>query len=147
MARAGTSIYCEFNLDITCTPPLTSNVTTDPSYTDAVASGFFKHPLSERICILVRLLVLFSIMPIKVDVSRSQFLVLFGLSTGKRNRLSSNAGGLALVTVIHVWQSVKSRSWWLLPTVVAAGMLEIMGWSARLWLSKSPLALTPYEIQ
>ncbi|KIM55354.1 hypothetical protein SCLCIDRAFT_304481 [Scleroderma citrinum Foug A] len=41
---------------------------------------------------------------------------------------------------------VKSRSWWFLPTAVA-GILELLGWSARLWLSKRPLALTPYEIQ
>ncbi|KAG6336213.1 hypothetical protein ID866_2864 [Astraeus odoratus] len=37
--------------------------------------------------------------------------------------------------------------WWLLPTVVTAGLLEILGWSARLWLSKSPTAFKPYEMQ
>ncbi|KAL4063439.1 RTA-like protein, partial [Scleroderma citrinum] len=58
------------------------------------------------------------------------FLVLFSVST-----------------VIHVWQSIKFRMWWALPTLVVSGTLEILGWSSRLWLSKSPLALTPYEIQ
>lgn len=83
---------------------------TAPDVTNASdITGFFKHPLSEPMCIL--------------------FLVLFGLSTA-----------------MHTWQCVKYRSWWFLPTVVT-GMLELLGWSARLWLSKSPLALTPYEIQ
>lgn len=83
----------------------------------------------------------------QVADSRSlQFLVLFGLSTGKQKRLKCSLNGLALVIVIHTWQCVKSRSWWFLPTAVA-GILELLGWSARLWLSKSPLALTPYEIQ
>ncbi|KAI5998513.1 RTA-like protein [Pisolithus orientalis] len=37
--------------------------------------------------------------------------------------------------------------WWLIPTVVLADVLEILGWSARLWSSISPTLLTPFEIQ
>ncbi|KIK24694.1 hypothetical protein PISMIDRAFT_678065 [Pisolithus microcarpus 441] len=37
--------------------------------------------------------------------------------------------------------------WWLIPTVVVAGILEVLGWSARLWSSISPTLLTPFEIQ
>ncbi|KAL4080107.1 RTA1 like protein-domain-containing protein [Scleroderma yunnanense] len=58
-----------------------------------------------------------------------------------------DGGDSTLGIVIHVWQSIKFRMWWALPTLVVSGTLEILGWSSRLWLSKSPLALTPYEIQ
>ncbi|KAI6131735.1 RTA1 like protein-domain-containing protein [Pisolithus croceorrhizus] len=50
-------------------------------------------------------------------------------------------------TVLHISQSWKFRMWWLIPTVVVAGTLEILGWSARLWSSISPTLLTPFEIQ
>ncbi|KAF9237338.1 RTA1 like protein-domain-containing protein, partial [Melanogaster broomeanus] len=53
----------------------------------------------------------------------------------------------ALSTVIHLFQSLKFRMWWLLPTVVFAGIMEILGWSARLWSSKRPRLLMPFEIQ
>ncbi|KAG1873954.1 RTA-like protein [Suillus subluteus] len=35
----------------------------------------------------------------------------------------------------------------MLPTATLAGILEILGWSARLWSSKSPKLITPYEMQ
>jgi len=48
---------------------------------------------------------------------------------------------------VHLLQAVKFRMWWLFPTVILAGVLEILGWSARLWSSISPMLLTPFEIQ
>ncbi|KAI5998516.1 RTA1 like protein-domain-containing protein [Pisolithus orientalis] len=53
----------------------------------------------------------------------------------------------AINTVLHLFQSWKFRMWWLIPTVVVAGILEIIGWSTRLWSSISPTLLTPFEIQ
>lgn len=50
-------------------------------------------------------------------------------------------------TVLHLFQAIKFRMWWLLPTVVFAGILEIFGWSARLWSSISPVLLIPFEMQ
>ncbi|KAI6162722.1 RTA1 like protein-domain-containing protein, partial [Pisolithus thermaeus] len=50
-------------------------------------------------------------------------------------------------TVLHLFQSYKFRMWWLIPTVILAGILEVLGWSARLWSSISPTLLTPFEIQ
>ncbi|KIK58626.1 hypothetical protein GYMLUDRAFT_262443 [Collybiopsis luxurians FD-317 M1] len=44
-------------------------------------------------------------------------------------------------------QAIYFRTWWAFPTVVFAGILEIMGWSARLWSSISPFLLGPYEMQ
>ncbi|KAJ3865730.1 RTA1 like protein-domain-containing protein [Lentinula novae-zelandiae] len=49
--------------------------------------------------------------------------------------------------VLHTGQAVYFRTWWTIPTMVFAGLLEVLGWSARLWSSKSPSLLSPYEIQ
>ncbi|KAH7925180.1 RTA1-domain-containing protein [Leucogyrophana mollusca] len=53
----------------------------------------------------------------------------------------------SISTLLHFCQSIKYRLWWLFPTAVFAGVMEILGWSARLWSSKSPHLLIPYEIQ
>ncbi|KAI6040158.1 RTA1 like protein-domain-containing protein, partial [Pisolithus marmoratus] len=50
-------------------------------------------------------------------------------------------------TVLHLYQSLKFRMWWLIPTAVTAGVLETLGWSARLWSSINSGLLTPFEIQ
>ncbi|KAI5999246.1 RTA1-like protein, partial [Pisolithus albus] len=50
-------------------------------------------------------------------------------------------------TALHLYQSWRFRLWWLIPTVVLAGILEVLGWSARLWSSINPTLLTPFEIQ
>jgi len=49
--------------------------------------------------------------------------------------------------VVHVVQAIKFRLWWLLPTAVVCGILEIIGWSGRLWSSKSPYSRTPFLMQ
>ncbi|KAI0042861.1 RTA1-domain-containing protein [Auriscalpium vulgare] len=41
----------------------------------------------------------------------------------------------SLSTIAHLGQLVRWRMWWLLPTVVLCGVLEIAGWSGRLWSS------------
>ncbi|KAJ6517097.1 RTA1 like protein-domain-containing protein [Mycena vulgaris] len=50
-------------------------------------------------------------------------------------------------TVLHLGQAIRYRVWWLLPTAFVSGLLEILGWSARLWSSFSPTKLLPFEIQ
>lgn len=36
----------------------------------------------------------------------------------------------------HLFQMIKYRPmWWLIPTVLLAGVGEILGWSGRLWSS------------
>ncbi|KAE9394559.1 RTA1 like protein [Gymnopus androsaceus JB14] len=50
-------------------------------------------------------------------------------------------------TILHTGQAIYFRTWWALLTIVVAGLLEIMGWSARLWSSISPSLLSPYEMQ
>ncbi|KAJ3851562.1 RTA1-like protein [Lentinula lateritia] len=39
---------------------------------------------------------------------------------------------------LHTGQAVYFRTWWTIPTMVFAGLLEVLGWNARLWSSKSP---------
>ncbi|KAF8871610.1 RTA1-domain-containing protein [Infundibulicybe gibba] len=53
----------------------------------------------------------------------------------------------SISSVVHVGQSIVSRMWWLLPTVGLCGILEIIGWSARLWSSMNPRAESPFEMQ
>ncbi|KAJ7111645.1 RTA1 like protein-domain-containing protein [Mycena crocata] len=53
----------------------------------------------------------------------------------------------SLSTFIHVGQATYYRLWWLIPSACLAGVLEIVGWSARLWSSISPLLFQSYEMQ
>ncbi|RDB18400.1 Uncharacterized protein C17G6.02c [Hypsizygus marmoreus] len=46
------------------------------------------------------------------------FVVLFGIST-----------------VAHTGQAIYSRIWWLFPTICICGIVEVAGWSGRLWSS------------
>ncbi|KAH6879917.1 RTA1 like protein-domain-containing protein [Coprinopsis sp. MPI-PUGE-AT-0042] len=60
------------------------------------------------------------------------FIILFALSTGA-----------------HLFQAIrpKSRTWFMLWTAVLCGVLEILGWGARLWAHYEPLASVPFQIQ
>ncbi|KAG2748005.1 RTA1-domain-containing protein [Suillus brevipes Sb2] len=53
----------------------------------------------------------------------------------------------SISTVLHLGQALKFRLWWMLPTATFAGLLEILGWSARFWSSQNSRLLTPYEMQ
>ncbi|KLO17013.1 RTA1 like protein [Schizopora paradoxa] len=51
-------------------------------------------------------------------------------------------------TFVHLVEAFYFRLWWLLPTVVLAGIGEILGWAARYWSSFSDGTLnTPFMIQ
>ncbi|TCD71025.1 hypothetical protein EIP91_000524 [Steccherinum ochraceum] len=52
-----------------------------------------------------------------------------------------------VTTFVHVVQAIYFRMWWLFPTVVLAGIGEVLGWSGRLWSSYSPLLQDPYLMQ
>lgn len=60
---------------------------------------------------------------------------------------SSYCSKLITLTVLHSYQAVRARSWWLIPTVVIAGVGEIVGWAARIKSSYDPLARMPFIIQ
>ncbi|KAA1471517.1 RTA1-domain-containing protein [Dentipellis sp. KUC8613] len=58
------------------------------------------------------------------------FVVLFGISTAA-----------------HAAQAVYYRLWWIFPTAVLSGVMEIAGWSARLWSSRNPLNSNAFTMQ
>ncbi|KAI9063109.1 RTA1-domain-containing protein [Trametes sanguinea] len=53
----------------------------------------------------------------------------------------------SLSTIGHFWQAIRSRTWWLFPTVVLAGIAEVVGWGARTKSSWDPTLRMPYIIQ
>lgn len=74
------------------------------------------------------------------------FVGLFGLST-RKSRYSIICHFAKQILVIHLGQAIRFRLWWLLPTVVLAGLTEVIGWSGRLWSSQNPTLLTPFLMQ
>ncbi|PCH39363.1 RTA1-domain-containing protein [Wolfiporia cocos MD-104 SS10] len=50
-------------------------------------------------------------------------------------------------TLCHLIQAIHYRLWWLFPTVLLAGCMEIIGWIGRLWSSYNLLLKTPYMMQ
>ncbi|KAF5372054.1 hypothetical protein D9758_005036 [Tetrapyrgos nigripes] len=53
----------------------------------------------------------------------------------------------AISSTTHLGQAFWKRTWFMIPTVVLSGCLEILGWSARLWSSKNILLSEPFSIQ
>ncbi|KAG1873924.1 RTA1 like protein-domain-containing protein [Suillus subluteus] len=53
----------------------------------------------------------------------------------------------SISTAVHMGQAIKCKLWWMIPTATFAGIVEIFGWSARLWSSQNPEILMPYEMQ
>jgi len=52
-----------------------------------------------------------------------------------------------LTTLLHTVQAIRSRLWWLFPTIIAGGIAEIIGWSGRLWSAKDVFNLNPFLMQ
>jgi hypothetical protein len=46
-------------------------------------------------------------------------------------------------SVLHLIQACYYRLWWLLPT----GLLEVAGWSGRLWSSFNPTSIQSFQLQ
>jgi len=53
----------------------------------------------------------------------------------------------SISTTLHIAQAVRYRLWWLFPTAVVSGIIELIGWSGRLWSSQNPLLNTPLLMQ
>jgi hypothetical protein len=65
-------------------------------------------------------------------------IVLFALSTGSPTSCNVSPRELmTLNTAAHVGEAVHKRTYWLLPTAVLAGMIELIGWFGRLWSSQN----------
>ncbi|KAH9057048.1 RTA1-domain-containing protein [Lactarius deliciosus] len=50
-------------------------------------------------------------------------------------------------TFFHTVQAFYSRLWWLIPSAIFCGFLELTGWSGRLWSSQNPFLDKPYIMQ
>jgi hypothetical protein len=53
----------------------------------------------------------------------------------------------SLTTFAHLAQAIRSRLWWMIPTVGLCGLTEIIGWSGRLWSSYDVYNINPYLMQ
>ncbi|KAN0109791.1 RTA1-like protein [Russula decolorans] len=58
------------------------------------------------------------------------FIALFGVST-----------------FVHTAQAIRARLWWLFPSAIFCGVLEITGWGGRLWSSHNPYLEAPFILQ
>jgi hypothetical protein len=77
------------------------------------------------------------------------FISLFGISTRMYvpfvlNRLLLT---VELSQVVHTIQALYFRLWWLIPSAILCGFLEVAGWSSRLWSSRHPFLFPPFIIQ
>ncbi|KAI9508817.1 RTA1 like protein [Russula earlei] len=52
-----------------------------------------------------------------------------------------------ITTFIHIVQAYYYRLWWLFPTTILCGWLELAGWSGRVWSSSNPYLDKPYILQ
>lgn len=53
----------------------------------------------------------------------------------------------SLSTLIHLAQATARRQWFMLVTAVVSGILEVIGWSGRLWSHHDVLNFMPFQIQ
>ena len=75
------------------------------------------------------------------------FIALFSLSSSKPFDLVLVCILARIFIVIHVVQAIRFHLWWLFPTAVLCGLLEVIGWSGRLWSSTNPLLRKPFIMQ
>ncbi|KAH6908163.1 RTA1 like protein-domain-containing protein [Coprinopsis sp. MPI-PUGE-AT-0042] len=54
---------------------------------------------------------------------------------------------IVFIVLFSVTTTIRRRTWFMLGTVVLCGVLEILGWSGRLWAHYDPLGATPFQIQ
>ncbi|EGO01240.1 hypothetical protein SERLA73DRAFT_179372 [Serpula lacrymans var. lacrymans S7.3] len=87
------------------------------------------------------------------DIISSHLLARGDRSLGPYDYVPTKSVGITFVTlfaistVAHFVQSIRFRTWWMLPTAVLCGIAELVGWSARLYSSGAPHAVVPFEIQ
>ncbi|RDB15560.1 Uncharacterized protein C17G6.02c [Hypsizygus marmoreus] len=53
----------------------------------------------------------------------------------------------AISTVAHTVQAIYFRMWWLFPTICICGIVEVTGWSGRLWSSFSATNSDAFMLQ
>ncbi|KAJ3536787.1 hypothetical protein NMY22_g5879 [Coprinellus aureogranulatus] len=69
------------------------------------------------------------------------------------NYIPSQSAGIAMIavfglsTLLHTGVALWHRMWWILPTIVLCGVLEVLGWAGRLWSYYEPWNGSPFEMQ
>jgi len=53
----------------------------------------------------------------------------------------------SLATFVHGGLAIRYRLWWMFPTVIIAGIGEMLGWAARLWSSQDINNFNPFLMQ
>jgi len=53
----------------------------------------------------------------------------------------------SIATLVHLGEALYWRLWWLIPSIVAGGTAELIGWAGRLWSSKDVNAINPFLMQ
>ncbi|KAG8734969.1 hypothetical protein FRC10_011149 [Ceratobasidium sp. 414] len=53
----------------------------------------------------------------------------------------------SLTTVTHVFQATRLKVWYMLPTLSLCGLVEILGWSGRLWEHFNTTNSSPFMMQ
>ncbi|KAG9126453.1 hypothetical protein FRC07_003347, partial [Ceratobasidium sp. 392] len=53
----------------------------------------------------------------------------------------------SLTTVTHVFQATRLKVWYMLPTLALCGLIEIIGWSGRLWGHFNTISSSPFMMQ
>ncbi|KAG8713479.1 hypothetical protein FRC08_013200, partial [Ceratobasidium sp. 394] len=53
----------------------------------------------------------------------------------------------SLTTIAHVFQAIRLKVWYMLPTLALCGLVEILGWSGRLWGHFNTIDSDPFMMQ
>ncbi|KAG8797840.1 hypothetical protein FRB91_000777 [Serendipita sp. 411] len=53
----------------------------------------------------------------------------------------------AISGLLHLFQAIKYRTWWMIASLVVGCAGEVIGWSGRLWSSQNPGLLDPFLMQ
>ncbi|KAG8834959.1 hypothetical protein FRC17_006262 [Serendipita sp. 399] len=53
----------------------------------------------------------------------------------------------AVSGLIHTFQAIKYRTWWMIATLTVGCLGECIGWAGRLWSSRNPTLLDPFLMQ
>jgi hypothetical protein len=54
---------------------------------------------------------------------------------------------MIIAVVLHIFQALRFRLWWLFPSAILCGLLEVTGWSGRVWSSRNPYLEKPFLLQ
>lgn len=75
------------------------------------------------------------------------FIALYSISSGEFMMLSMLDRCSYRLSAVHLGQAVKFRMWWATWTILAFGLLEIAGWSGRMWSNLNIMNGSAFQLQ